>query len=264
MMSIYKYNPNAKYTPKNWVGDSHNLSKNRFYVNDRQCVNLKFPDIFEDYNIVRNKDEWKLSNTEAAQLHGRPPRLDEYFHFYRCQLNFAIYCATFALGISKEHLKNGNELLKSIYRFHTYYHIRRIFKILVSSTPNQDQFVKWNNRYSITGYHKVCSEYGVNPDFVWLPGKWMFSYYGLFEEGSKEATKYTHFDNNYSRWIMPKSEGLTAEALNLLSDSVRAYVYLLLSSQASARRDILSSPAAKSIYLDYLEEYNSETSRYCC
>ena len=53
---------------------------------------------------------------------------------------------------------------------------------------------------------------------------------------------------------MPKSEGLTYEALNLLSDSVRAYVYLLLGSQASARRDILNSPAARSIFIDYLED----------
>ena len=57
-----------------------------------------------------------------------------------------------------------------------------------------------------------------------------FSFYGLFEDGSKEATEYTHFDNDYSRWIMPTSNGLTGEALNLLSDSVRGYVYLLLSS----------------------------------
>ena len=85
-------------------------------------------------------------------------------------------------------------------------------------------------------------------------GKWMFSYYGLFEDDGKEATKWTHFDNNYSRWIIPKSEGLTYEALNLLSDSVRAYVYLLLGSQASARRDILNSPAARSIFIDYLED----------
>ena len=63
-MSIYKYNPNVKYTPKNWGGDSLNLSKNRIYVNQKQYVDLKFPDIFEDYNIVRNKDQWKLLNTE--------------------------------------------------------------------------------------------------------------------------------------------------------------------------------------------------------
>ena len=228
MMNIYKYNPQAKYTPKQYAGGI-NLSKHRIYVNDKQYVDLKFPSIFEDYDIVRYKDEWTLSNTEAAQLHGRPPRLEEYFHYYRCQLNFAIYCSTSALGISKEHLTQGSELMQSIYRFHVYYHLRRIFKLLQAPSPNQDRFVKWVNPFSVVGYHKVCRLYGVDTDFVWMSGKWMFSYRGLFEDGSKQATEYTHFSNDYSRWIIPKSDGLTYEALNLLSDSVRAYVYLLLS-----------------------------------
>ena len=42
--------------------------------------------------------------------------------------------------------------------------------------------------------------------------------------------------------------------MNLYSDSVGAYVYLLLASKTSARRYILSSPAGKSIYIDYLED----------
>ena len=254
MMNIYKYNPQAKYIPKQYAGGI-NLSKHRIYVNDKQYIDLNFLSIFEDYKIIRYKDEWKISNELAAQLDGRPPKLDEYFHFYRCQFNFAIYCATSALGISKQHLTEGSELLQSIYKFHVYYHIRRIFKILGAPTPNQDQFIKWNNRYSITGYHNVCAEYGVNPDSIWISGRWFFSYRGLFlDGGSKQATEYTHFSNDYSRWIIPKSDGLTYEALNLLSDSVRAYVYLLLGSQASARRDILNSPAARSIFLDYLED----------
>ena len=53
------------------------------------------------------------------------------------------------------------------------------------------------------------SEYGVNPDYVWMSGKWMYSTQGLFTHGGKEATKYTHFSNDYTRWIMSTSEGLT-------------------------------------------------------
>ena len=180
MMNIYKYNSNAKYTPKKWNGVNINLSKNRIYVNKNQYIDLKFPSIFEDYKIIRYKDDWKISNELAAQLDGRPPKLDEYFHFYRCQLNFAIHCSTSALGICKQHLTGGSELLQSIYKFHVYYHIRRIFKILGAPTPNQDQFIKWNNRYSITGYRKVCAEYGVNPDSIWISDRWFFSYKGLF------------------------------------------------------------------------------------
>ena len=122
-MNIYKYNPQGKYTPKTWGGNSLNLSKNRIFVNNKQYIDLKFPDVFEDYKIIRNKDEWKISNELAAQLQDRPPKLGEYFHFYRCQFNFAIYCYTSALGISKQHLTEGSALLQSIYRFHVYYHI---------------------------------------------------------------------------------------------------------------------------------------------
>ena len=254
MSDIYTYNPKVKYTPQNWSGGGINLSKNRIYVNNNQYIDLHFPDIFEKYKIILYKDKWSISLTLVKQLRGRPPKLYEYFHMYRCQLNFAIFCATSALGISIQHLTKGSELLKSIYKFHVFYHVRRIFKLMGSPTPNQDQFVKWNNPFSTTGYHNVCFRYGVNPDNVWLAGKWFYSTQGLFTHGGKEATKYTHFSNDYSRWIMPQSEGLTYEALNLLSDSVRAYVYLLLSSQASAKRDILNSPGAKSIYIDDLED----------
>ena len=49
---------------------------------------------------------------------------------------------------------------------------------------------------------------------------------------------------------MPTSNGLTYNALNLLSDSVRGYVYVLLSAQYGALRNIMDSPAARQIYLD--------------
>ena len=50
-------------------------------------------------------------------------------------------------------------------------------------------------------------------------------------------------DSAYIKWFNVK-------ALNLVSDSVRGYVYLLLSAQTGARMDILDSPAAQQIYLD--------------
>ena len=56
--------------------------------------------------------------------------------------------------------------------------------------------------------------------------------------------------SDYSKWIMPTTKGLTYKALHLLSDSVRGYVYLLLSAQSGARRNIIDSPAARQIYLD--------------
>ena len=254
MADIYKYNPKAHYTPSMSSGGLR-LEKYQIYINNNnQYVTLDFPNIFEDYKIVREKDKWAISNTLFSQLQSRPPKLYEYFHMYRCQLNFAIFCATSALGISRQHLTQGSLLLQSIYRFHVYYHICRIFKLLLAPMPLEEAYQKWNNPFDKNGYHRICHQYGVNPSHIWMSGNWMTSTQGDFVEGGKMANSFTKFSNDYSTWICDASKGLTYNALNLLSESVRNYVYLLITSQVSARHNILQSPAAKQIYLDNLRD----------
>ena len=46
-------------------------------------------------------------------------------------------------------------------------------------------------------------------------------------------------ENSFSRWIVEKSEGLTTLGLQKLSESVRDYVYLILTAQTSARAQII-------------------------
>ena len=72
-------------------------------------------------------------------------------------------------------------------------------------------------------------------------GKWMYSTQGLFTDGGKEANKYTHFSNDYTRWIMSTSDGLTGIGVEKLSESVRAYAYCLLSAQSNARSSIVGN-----------------------
>ena len=100
----------------------------RIYVNEYQYVTVDFPDIFSDYKIILGKDWWPISNNLFYRLQSRPPKIRRVFSvFIRCQLNFAIYAATSVLGISKQHLNTRKvALLRSVYRFHAYYHIRRI------------------------------------------------------------------------------------------------------------------------------------------
>ena len=45
---------------------------------------------------------------------------------YRCQLDFAIFRATIALGISWQHLNHESLLAGSVYRFHVHFHVRII------------------------------------------------------------------------------------------------------------------------------------------
>ena len=50
--------------------------------------------------------------------------------------------------------------------------------------------------------------------------------------------------DSMSRWIIEKSVGFTDVGLLRISESVRAYAYLILSSQASARSSIIGNTAS--------------------
>ena len=47
-----------------------------------------------------------------------------------------------------------------------------------------------------------------------------------------------------TRWIIEKSQGFTNVGLHRISESIRAYVYLMLSSEASARSSIVGNTVA--------------------
>ena len=63
--------------------------------------------------------------------------------------------------------------------------------------------------------------------------------------------------DSMTRWIIEKSQGFTNVGLLRISESVRAYAYLILSSQASARSSIVgnmaSSLTAQSAFLNNFE-----------
>ena len=50
-------------------------------------------------------------------------------------------------------------------------------------------------------------------------------------------------ENSFSRWIIEKSDGLTKVGLQNLSESVRDYRYLILTSQTSTRGAIVGHEA---------------------
>ena len=50
--------------------------------------------------------------------------------------------------------------------------------------------------------------------------------------------------DSITRWIIEKSQGFTDVGLFRISESVRAYVYLILSSQASARSEIIGNTSS--------------------
>ena len=114
MNTIFKYNANAKYSTKDLKGgyNSNKFSLLNVYLHEKgTLVKIQLPNIFSDHHIVAQQtpttvgyDEWSLSLAlwrKFYNSHGKyKPELNEYFHMYRCQLNFAMFCATSALDIS--------------------------------------------------------------------------------------------------------------------------------------------------------------------
>ena len=165
------------------------------------------------------------------------------FILWQSQLNFAVFCASSACGVSVEHLNAKQPMIRSIYRFYVYYHIRRILKILEIPLPYENSFNQYNNPYNREKFIGICSEYGVSNDLTkWRNQKYFSTWQSKGWETGRPGMSYIN-ENSFSRWIIEKSDGLTTLGLQKLSESVRDYAYLILTSQTSTRGQIIGHEA---------------------
>ena len=194
---------------------------------------VKFPNVFTNYPLgaVRVEDQ-------------RFKDWDHYkFTLWQTQLNFAVFCARCACGVSVEHLNAKEPMIRNIYRFHVYYHIRRILKILEIPLPYENSFNQYNNPYNHEKFIGICSEYGVSNDLTkWRNRKYFSTWQSRAWETGKPGMSYIN-ENSFSRWIIEKSEGLTTLGLQKLSETVQDYAYLILTSQTSTRGQIVGHEA---------------------
>ena len=134
-------------------------------------------------------------------------------------------------------------MIRKIYRFHVYYHIRRILKILEIPLPYENSFNQYNNPYNHEKFKGICSEYGVSNDLTkWRNQKYFSTWQSRAWETGKPGMSYIN-ENSFSRWIIEKSEGFTTLGLQKLSETVRDYTYLIITSQTSTRGPIVGHEA---------------------
>ena len=81
---------------------------------------------------------------------------------YPCQLNFSLFAATSALGISWQYFNHPNLLVRTVDRFHVYFHIRLILHDMGILLPHEDSFTKVKNSYIQSVYYGLCNNYGVD------------------------------------------------------------------------------------------------------
>ena len=191
----------------------------------------RFPNIFVDYPLGQMRVGDKLwTNWNKA-----PMRL------WQTQLNFAVWCASSACGVSSVHQNyTKHSMIRSVYRFHVYYHVRRVLKRLQVPLPHKTGFNVADNPYIESEFFKIREDYGVpNNPMRYRDEKFYWTYQCS-----------VHWPNDYigpdamTQWIIEKSVGFTDVGLLKISESVRAYAYLILSSQASARSSIVENTAS--------------------
>ena len=154
-----------------------------------------------------------------------------------------VFCASSASGVSVEHMNAKKPMIRSIYCLYVYYHIRRILKILEIALPYENSFNQYNNPYNHEMFRKICAEYGVCNDLTkWRNQKYFSTWQSRAWETRKSGMSYIN-ENLFSRWIIEKSDGLTTLGLQKLSETVRYYTYLVLTSQTSTRGPIVGHEA---------------------
>ena len=85
----------------------------------------------------------------------------------KTQLNFAFWCALSACGVSSKHLNyKKHRMVRSPYRFHMYYHVRRILKRLQVPLSHEGGLNDANNPYTNEEFFKICEDYEVPHDLM--------------------------------------------------------------------------------------------------
>ena len=230
---MFRYNPKANYQPNGGrylqILSGKDLYKQTIVVSTgtHDTFPASFLNIFVDYPL----GQMRVGDRMWTNWNKAPMRLGQ------TQLNFAVWCASSTCGISLADLNyTKHPMIRLVYRFHIYYHVRRVLKRLQVPLPHETGFYVADNPYTESEFLKICEDYRVPNDHMRF---WDEKFYWTYQHGVGWPDDYLGPDS-MTQWIIEKSDGFTDIGLYRLSESVRAYAYLILSSQASAGSGIVT------------------------
>ena len=209
----------------------------------------RFLNIFVNYPLGQMRVGDKLwTNWNKA-----PMRL------WQTKLNFAVWCTSSACGVSSAHLNyTMHPIIRLVYCFHIYYHVRRILKKLQTPLPHKTGFNAADNPYTESEFFKIHEEYGIPNDPMRCSNE---KFYWTYQHGIGWPDDYIGPDS-MTQWMIEKSVGFTSVGLLKISENIRAYAYLILSSQASARSSIVgNSASALTVQSAFLNNFENVVNR---
>ena len=143
---MFKYNPKTNYQPNGGhylqILSGKDLYRQTIVVtagSHGDTFPVRFPNIFVDYPLGQMRVGDKLwTNWNKAPL-----------RLWQTQLNYAVFCASSACGVSSAHLNyTKHPMIRSVYRFHVYYHVRRVLKRLQTPLQHATGFNVADNPYA--------------------------------------------------------------------------------------------------------------------
>ena len=153
MNKSFKYNEDAKYRTGGVYEQTHQFSlvHQKITIKRGKSFDVRFPNIWLSYKLPLVKEAAIYDNWVANQM-----------QFWQNQLNFAIWCATSGCGVSKlDHLKHKDPMIRSVFRFHTYYQIRRILSEMKCPLPTDQSWNPLNNGIDMSAFERICAEFEI-------------------------------------------------------------------------------------------------------
>ena len=126
---MFRYNPAANYQPNGGrylqILSGKDLYKQTIVVSDRDTFPARFLNIFVDYPLGQ------MCVGDKLWTHWAPMQL------WQTELNFAVWCASSACGVSSVYLNyKKHPMIRLVYCFHVYYHVRQVLKRLQTPLPH--------------------------------------------------------------------------------------------------------------------------------
>ena len=146
---MFRYNPAANYQPSGGrylqILSGKDLYKQTIVVSKDGTFPARFLNIFVDYllgQMLVGDRTWTNWNKAPLKL-------------WQTQLNFAVWCASSAYGVSSAHLNySKHPVIRAVYRLHVYYHVRRVLKRLQVPLPHESGFNVADNLYTESEFFK--------------------------------------------------------------------------------------------------------------
>ena len=134
------------------------------------------------------------------------------------QLNFAVWCATTACGISREFFEKDNSTLnlpphvRAFYLFHVYFTIGRILFQMgviqsISAQPGDPTFSQKNNKYDVASYTKYAPSSESNPQAIFVSNVVKITVWGM----GFTCTSHTSAQRKYRRQVTQKTTSSAAK-----------------------------------------------------